>query len=365
MAGILGGGAGGEADGREGDDADQGAAQQRPDGALDDAVRNFEFLRAALDTHENALGHHDRVVHHHAQGDDERAEGDAVHGNVDGVHRRQGGENRHQQDRADHDGRPQPHEYQQRDDDDDQRGDHVDDEDLHRFVDDFSLVVEFMELDAQGAKPLAVRDFFVDGRADFHDVSARYARYAQRNRRFAVVAIEFFRRLAVPPPHARDVLQENHFSLVVRGYEKVLDRLDGVNRPGGIDHDAPIADFDVPRRDDGVLPREGVVDVGYGKPQGGRVLTGYLDENRFPSQSVQRYAGDALHLQQRALQGFAVAFELGGRITIAGNEVEQAEDVPEIIRHVRRIRAGRQGAGGVFHLVAQLGPDELKVGFGG
>ena len=80
--GVFAGGILGEADGREGDDADGGRPEERPLVFRDHFADHFELVPARLDADLDALDDNDGVVREHAERDDERAERDALHQQV-------------------------------------------------------------------------------------------------------------------------------------------------------------------------------------------------------------------------------------------------------------------------------------------
>ncbi len=364
MPGVLGRVARREANGCEGEYAHQRAAQKRPLGLVHDGLRNIQFLRTALHADQDALGDDDGVVDHHAQRDDQRAQRDPVHRDAADTHGGECREDRQQQNRADDRRGSEAHENEERDDHDDERRDHVDDEVLNRGIDDRALVIVLVQLDAYRAAALRLGDARIDVLPDLDDVAAEDAGHADRDRRLAVVAIEFARRRLVAAPHAGDIAQINHAPVGCGGDQQILDGFDRVDGPARVDDDALVANRHIPRRYRGVLLRQDVVDVGDGHAEGGRVFARDLHEDRLRQRAVDGHLGDAVDLQQVLLQGLGVTAELGGRVAVAGEKVIEPVNVAEIVIDNRGSGPGRQRLLGVVDLVPKLRPDQLQIGLG-
>jgi hypothetical protein len=145
-AGVLAHLGGRQSNGTEGQNADRGAAQQRPLGRLHDGHGGTAGILAPLQPHENAVSDDDRIVDQHAERDDQRAERDALHGDaveVHGDHRPGHGQ---QQDHADDEPAAHAHEYHEYQHHDRHGRNQVGDKAAHGDPDRVGLVGNDLEL---------------------------------------------------------------------------------------------------------------------------------------------------------------------------------------------------------------------------
>jgi hypothetical protein len=90
----------------------------------------------------------------------------------------------------------------------------------------------------------------------------------------------------------------------------------------------------------------------------------HLDEDRLLALAEQRHPRHARHQHQLAAQEVDVVVQLARAVALAGDGIEEREDVAEVALHHRLGRARRQRARGLGDLAAQLVPHLVELGLG-
>ncbi len=293
-----------------------------------------------------------RVVDQEAERNDERAERDAVQ--IDAGQRHDEDRDRqHQRDReGDDDSGPQA-QRDQRDDEHD--GDRLAErlqKLMDRLGDDFRLVGDLAELDADRQVALDALERALDGGADFGDIGARRHCGAEQYRLAALVAGLGGRRIFEAALDLRDVAEAKGLRAGAKPQlANVLDRLEPAL---DVDADRALARLDPPGGVDRILAAERRLDVEHGQTALCQRRGGNLDEDALILGPQEIDLGDAGDAQQCVARVLRETLELRVGEALTRHGIERDIGIAELVVEKGTDHALRQRLANVADLLAHL-----------
>ena len=355
-AAVFAGGVLRGADGGEGEDGDDGAAEERPHVLRHDLAGGLDLVEALLGGDEDGVADDDGVVDEHPERDDEGAERDALHQDALLLHHGERGHHREDQDAADDEARAEAHEEEEDGDDDDDGLEQVDHEARDGGLDGLGLVGDHPDLDADGGGGLELPEALLEGLRHHGDVAAGDGGDAEGDAGVAVVAQDRGGRVLVAAADGREVAEADGGAGggVAADDEQVAELVEGAELAGGVDADVLVADGEVAGLDGLVLAGDEGLDLGEGDAEAGEAGAGDLEVDDLVPVAGHVDLGHLVAEQELAAEGLRVVLELRQRVAVAVDDEIHSVDVAEVVDHDRPAAPSRQGRGVVVHLAADV-----------
>ena len=343
-----------EADRQEARRRHQRAREHREGRGLPGVGGSLHPVPAFLHLHDHHLDGDDRVIDKQAERDDERAERDPVQVDVDQVHDRED-DRQHQRHGKRHDDAGAPSEREERHRKHDrQRLDEGLDEFLDGIADDLRLVGDALNADAHRQFRLEICHRLVDILAEGEDVAALEHDNADADGRFTVLVDQEIAGVLEPARDLRDVAKPERAA--ARLDRDRLDRVDAVERTGDAQRNALRAGLESAGGRDRILPGDSVENCAGGNAERRELGVAELDVDALFLRAVNVHLRDIRHPEQRALEIFRHAFQLGVIRAIAGDHGQDRIDVAEFI-----VDAGADDPRGQVGLeIAELLPELIE-----